>query len=141
MEIQDAQRDEIYRLVSGLAVADSLFESLDNAIYCVKNRRRQYVSVNSAFVARVRLPNKAALLGRTAREMFPMPLAAGYEQQDDTVFLNGKEIRARLHSVDDILMVGRLLLLALLPPVAVFIASAYLALRIGNTTTRRGEVK
>ena len=95
----DALRDDLYRLAPGLEATDSLFDSLDDVIYCVKNRERQYVSVNHAFVARVRLPNKAALLGRTARELFPMPLAAGFEQQDDTVFRTGKEIRDRLERV------------------------------------------
>jgi AraC-like DNA-binding protein len=99
MQRHDKLRDDLYRIAPGLAVADSLFDSLDNVIYCVKNHQRQYVSVNNAFVARVRLPNKAALLGRTARELFPMPLAAGFEQQDDTVFLTGKEVRDRLERV------------------------------------------
>jgi AraC-like DNA-binding protein len=98
----DKLKEEIYRAAPGLAVAEALFESVDDAIYCVKNRRRQYIAVNRAFVARLRLPNKAALLGRTAQEIFPMPLAIGYEQQDDAVFLTGREIRDRLERVTNL---------------------------------------
>lgn len=101
MSTTDALRRDLHRLVPGLAAADALFDSLADVIYCVKNRQRQYVSVNQAFVARVRLPSKAALLGRTAREIFPVPLAAGYEQQDDTVFRTGREIRDRMERITD----------------------------------------
>jgi AraC-like DNA-binding protein len=95
----DSLRDEIFSVAPGLAAAETLFESLDNVVFCVKNRSRQYVAVNSAFVVRVRLRSRAALLGRTARELFPPLLAAGYEQQDDIVFATGKEIRDRLEMV------------------------------------------
>jgi AraC-like DNA-binding protein len=97
----EALRAEIYRHAPGLEVAEALFESMDDVVYCVKNRRRQYIAVNSAFVVRVRLRNRAALLGRTARELFPMPLAAGYEQQDETVFSTGREIRDRMERVTE----------------------------------------
>src|SRR5450432_2021106 len=86
-------RDEILAAAPGLVVSESLFEGVHDTVFCIKNRRRQYVSVNSAFVARVRAPNKLALLGRTAREVFPPLLAAGYEQQDDLVFSTGQEVR------------------------------------------------
>jgi AraC-like DNA-binding protein len=45
------------------------------------------------------VPNKAALLGKTAREIFPPLLAAGYEQQDDEVFATGREVRDKLEMV------------------------------------------
>lgn len=99
MSTTELLRRDLHRLAPGLAAADALFDSLSDVIYCVKNRQRQYVSVNQAFVARVRLPSKAALLGRTARELFPMPLAAGYEQQDDAVFRTGREIRDRMERI------------------------------------------
>lgn len=95
----DQLRDEIFSASPGLAAAEKLFESLDDTIFCVKNRRRQYVAANTAFVTRVRLPNRAALLGRTAREIFPALLAAGYEQQDSIVFTTGHEIHDRLEMI------------------------------------------
>lgn len=92
-------RDEVFAAAPGLAAMEALFESLDDVVFCVKNRRREYVAVNSALVSRVRLPNAAALLGRTAREIFPALLAAGYEQQDHLVFATGQEIRDRLEMI------------------------------------------
>jgi AraC-like DNA-binding protein len=99
MPSHESLRAEIFNAAPGLEVSEKLFESLDDEVFCVKNRRRQYVAVNSGFVNRVRLPNKAALLGRTAREVFPALLAAGYEQQDDTVFATGQDIHDRLEMV------------------------------------------
>jgi AraC-like DNA-binding protein len=90
---------DIFTAAPGLSAMESLFEGVHDAIFCVKNHRRQYVAVNSAFVARARVPNKAALLGRTAREIFPPLLAAGYEQQDDLVFSTGQEVRDKLEMV------------------------------------------
>lgn len=89
-------RAEVFLAAPGLAVSEKLFESIDDAVFCVKNRRGQYVAVNNAFVRRLGLPDKASLLGRTAREFFPPLLAAGYEQQDDAVFSTGHEIHDRL---------------------------------------------
>lgn len=99
MKSPEALRDEIFSAAPGLAAVEKLFESLDDAVFCVKNRRRQYVAANRAFVSRLRLPGLAALLGRTAREVFPALLAAGYEQQDDAVFATGHEISDRLEMV------------------------------------------
>jgi AraC-like DNA-binding protein len=102
MSRHDELRDELYRTAPGLAASDALFDSLDDVVYCVKNRARQYISVNAAFVARVRLANKGALLGRTAREIFPLPMAIGFEQQDDVVFRTGKAIGNRLERITNI---------------------------------------
>jgi AraC-like DNA-binding protein len=99
MPDHETLRAEVFSAAPGLEVSEKLFESLDDEVFCVKNRRRQYIAVNTGFVTRVRLPNKAALLGRTAREVFPALLAAGYEQQDDVVFATGQEIRDRLEMV------------------------------------------
>jgi AraC-like DNA-binding protein len=45
------------------------------------------------------VPNKQALLGKTAREIFSPLLAAGYEQQDDEVFATGHEVRDKVEMV------------------------------------------
>src|ERR1035441_9162684 len=89
-------RSDIFAASPGLAVSESLFEGVYDTVFCIKNRRRQYVSVNSAFVSRARVSNKLAILGHTAREIFPPLLAAGYEQQDDLVFTTGQEVRDKL---------------------------------------------
>ncbi len=92
-------REELFTAAPGLAVSEKLFEALDNVVFCIKSRDRRYVSVNEAFVSRARAPNKAAVLGRTAREIFPAQLAAGYERQDDAVFSTGEEVHDKLEMI------------------------------------------
>ena len=90
---------EIFAAAPGLAATQRLFEGVHDAIFCVKNRHRQYVAVNSAFVVRAQVQNRTALLGRTAREIFPPLLAAGYEQQDDLIFNTGQDVCDKLEMV------------------------------------------
>jgi AraC-like DNA-binding protein len=92
-------REQVFAAVPGLLLTEELFEAVHDRIFCVKNQRRQYISVNTAFAARARAAGKRAVLGRTAREIFPPLLAAGYEQQDDLVFSTGHEIRDKLEMV------------------------------------------
>ncbi len=89
-------RDEVFTAAPGLIVSEKLFENVEDTIFCIKNRSRQYIAVNAAFVSRLRLPNKSVVLGRTARDLFPPLLAGGYEQQDDHVFSTGREIHDSL---------------------------------------------
>ena len=91
--------EEVYLAAPGLAATVALFDSLDEVVFCVKNRKRQYVAVNMGFAKRVGRSSPREIVGRTARELFPPLLAAGYEQQDDQVFATGREIRDRLEMV------------------------------------------
>ena len=79
-------RQSVLGSAPGLDAAEALFDSLGDVIFCVKDRQRRYVAANDAFIRSAGLTNRAELLGRTAREVFPPILAAGYEQQDDEVF-------------------------------------------------------
>ncbi|HLX63322.1 MAG TPA: AraC family transcriptional regulator [Planctomycetota bacterium] len=92
-------RDQIFKAAPGLEAAEMLFDSVNDVIFCVKDRERRYVAANFAFVRSAGLKNRADLLGRTAREVFPKLLAAGYEQQDDEVFEHGAFVRDRLEMV------------------------------------------
>lgn len=83
----------------GLEAAEALFDSVTDVIFCVKDRHRRYVAANDAFIRSAGLTNRADLLGHTAREVFPVILAAGYEQQDDEVFSRGVSVRDRLEMV------------------------------------------
>lgn len=78
---------------------ERLLERAEDFVFCIKNREGQYLAVNQAFLRRVRLNDRTQLLGRTAREVFPALLAAGYEQQDALVFSRGEEIRDRLEMI------------------------------------------
>lgn len=92
-------RKAIFQSVPGLEVAETLFDTIGDVLFCVKDRQRRYVAANESFVKRAGLANRSQLLGRTAREVFPEILAAGYEQQDDEVFASGAIVRDRLEMI------------------------------------------
>jgi len=92
-------REQILLAVPGLGVAEALFDALGDVLFCVKDRKRRYVAANDAFIRSAGLRSRAELLGRTAREVFPAALAAGYEQQDDEVFSRGTIVHDRLEMV------------------------------------------
>lgn len=89
----------IFACATGLEVAEILFDTIGDVIFCVKDRNRRYVAANEAFVRRAGLQHRSELLGRTAREIFPAILAAGYEQQDDEVFSSGTAVQDRLEMI------------------------------------------
>ncbi|MEN3940662.1 AraC family transcriptional regulator [Prosthecobacter sp. SYSU 5D2] len=93
------QRDVIFLKAPGLEASEVLFDSISDVLFCVKDRNRRYVAANEAFIRRAGLQNRNELLGRTAREVFPTILAAGYEQQDEEVFTKGVTVRDRLEMI------------------------------------------
>lgn len=94
-------RSELFALAPGLDAMERLLERSEDIVFCIKNRHHQYLSVNEAFLRRVRVSDRAAILGRTAREIFPPLLAVGYEQQDALVFSRGVDIRDRLEMISN----------------------------------------
>jgi PAS domain S-box-containing protein len=94
-----ALRDRIFSQAPGLEAAEALFDAINDVLYCVKDRDRRYVTVNDAFVRRAGMRNRSELIGRTAGEVFPAILAAGYEQMDDEVFAKGETVRDRIELI------------------------------------------
>jgi len=92
-------RDEVFAAAPGLVVSENLFDRVEDIIFCVKNRCRQYVAINHAFINRLHLQSKATVVGKTARDLFPDFQAAGYEQQDDHVFSTGEELHDALEMI------------------------------------------
>jgi PAS domain S-box-containing protein len=95
----DEWRRELFARAPGLEAMERLLDHAEDFVFCIKNRRGQYLSVNESFLRRTRLNSRSQLLGRTAREVFPALLAAGYEQQDAAVFRTGSEIHDRLETI------------------------------------------
>ena len=93
------QRDAIFSEAPGLEATETLLDTISDVLFCVKDRARRYVAANQAFIERAGLRNRAALLGRTAREVFPEILAAGYEQQDDELFSKNTTVRDRMEMI------------------------------------------
>ncbi len=96
---RDARRDDVFGAVPGLSVLERMYDGVDSAVFCIKDRAGRYLAVNDAFLRRARVADRERLLGRTAREVFPALLAAAYEQQDAEVFRTGRELRDYLEMV------------------------------------------
>jgi PAS domain S-box-containing protein len=94
-----SQRDLIFASAPGLEATEFLFDTISDVLFCVKDRERRYVAANEAFLRRAGLLHRNELLGKTARELFPAVLAAGYEQQDEEVFSKGTTVRDRLEMI------------------------------------------
>ncbi|WP_459557592.1 PAS domain-containing protein [Lacunimicrobium album] len=94
-----SQREIVLASAPGLEAAETLLDSVSDVLFCVKDTARRYVAANEAFIKRTGLRHRKALIGRTANEVFPAILAAGYEQQDDEVFQKGVTIRDRLEMI------------------------------------------
>ncbi len=92
-------RAEFFARAPGAEAMERLFERLEDELFCLKDREGRYVAVNPAFQRHCRVEQREQVLGRTAREIFPALLAAGYEQQDALVFARGIEVRDRLEMI------------------------------------------
>ena len=78
---------------------ESLFDSMGDVVYCVKDREGRYQSVNQAFVERLDVANKSDVVGKTSYDFFPDDLAEVYEAQDKSVFAEGRPIQDQLERI------------------------------------------
>ena len=79
-----------------LGALESLFDALSDVAFFVKDREGRYVSINNTMVRRCGLRDKQQMLGKTALEVHPRPLALTYLSQDRQVIDDGVEIRKHL---------------------------------------------
>jgi len=91
--------DQLLAEAPGVAAMERLFASLDGILFCVKDCEGRYLSANDAFLRRAGVHDAGDLMGRTAKQVFPPLLAAGYEQQDARVISHGEETRDRLEMI------------------------------------------
>ncbi|MGD0565307.1 MAG: AraC family transcriptional regulator [Roseiarcus sp.] len=77
-------------------LGEELFDRIADTAFFLKDRDARYVAVNDTLVRRCNLADKADLIGRTAREVFPAPLGAGFDDQDRRVLREGLSIAGRL---------------------------------------------
>lgn len=77
-------------------VGGRMFDYLDAIVYFVKDASGRYVDVNATLVRRCRVANKAALIGRTAVDIFPSPLGEEYLKQDLDLIATGRPLRSEL---------------------------------------------
>lgn len=97
-EFRTAHR-HLIESVPGMEAMESLLQRLDGVLFCIKDRAGRYLSANDAFFRRIGVSDRHDLIGRTSREVFPELLAAGYQQQDSTIFSTEAEMRDRLEMI------------------------------------------
>jgi PAS domain S-box-containing protein len=90
---------DFFKRVASPWFCERLFAHLPDVVFCLKDKDRRYQAVNPAFVARAGVRSPAALLGRTAEEVFPAHLAEVYREQDEMVLAGAGEINDRLELI------------------------------------------
>ena len=91
----DSYHDAMHPVVAAL---DDVFAGVPHTMFCVKGPDGRYLAVNQAFAERAGR-SVAAVLGRTAGELFPADLVASYEAQDHRVLTTGEAIRNELELI------------------------------------------
>jgi len=79
-----------------LELLQRLFDALPDVVFFAKDRRGRYTHGNQTLLDRLRLANRAQLIGRTAAELFPGPLGQRFFEQDEQVLRTGREITDQL---------------------------------------------
>lgn len=78
---------------------ESLFDSMPDVVFCVKDLEGRYKVVNQAFVERLDVETKSDVIGKKAADFFPQDLAVVYANQDATVISEGKPIQDQLERI------------------------------------------
>jgi len=87
-----AARAELEAALTAAGFAVELFDRLPGVVFFAKDTAGAYVAANRTLVQRLGMKEKAELIGRTARDVFPAPLGARYLAQDLAVCRTGREI-------------------------------------------------
>lgn len=80
----------------GPIIAESLFDTIPDIVFFVKDSAGRYVSVNQTLVERCGLADKSDLIGRTPAEVFPKELGEAFSIQDRKILSGGDGIRDHL---------------------------------------------
>lgn len=75
---------------------ERVIDDLPNVVVFIKDRRGRYVVVNRTFAERCGLPDKAGMIGKRPSDVFPPPMAARFERQDERVLAGGKPLLDQL---------------------------------------------
>ena len=83
---------ELETALTAAGFAVELFDRLPDVVFFAKDTAGRYVAVNRTLVQRLGMKEKAELVGRTTRDVFPTPLGERYLAQDLAVCRTGREI-------------------------------------------------
>lgn len=78
---------------------ETLFDAMGDVVFCIKDRESRYQAVNQAFVERVNVVDKDAMIGRRANDFFPAALAETYNQQDQIVIRDQRPLQDQLERI------------------------------------------
>jgi PAS domain S-box-containing protein len=95
MQHGECERD-LLAAIGPAFLGDGLFDRIADTVFFVKDAAARYVAVNTTLVRRCGLTGKAALVGRTAAEVFPAPLGESFADQDRRVLRQGTAIDGQL---------------------------------------------
>ena len=84
--------DPLGAALEAAGFALGLFDSLPDVVLFAKDLAGRYRAVNGTLVRRLGRKTKAEILGRTARDLFPVPLGERYLEQDLAVCRTGKPL-------------------------------------------------
>ncbi|WP_282343101.1 MULTISPECIES: AraC family transcriptional regulator [Pseudomonas] len=83
-------------LLASLEQIAPLFDALPGVVFFVKDAQARYALVNQTLAQRCGFKDKAALLGRTAEEVFPARFGPLYTEQDRRVLASGGQLADQL---------------------------------------------
>jgi len=95
----EALRRKFFGDLEDPTLMERVFCSLPDVVFCMKNRERIYMSANDAFAQRVGLGSRWEVVGKTAADLFPEPLAELYRAQDEEVMKGDKGFRDRMELI------------------------------------------
>ena len=78
------------------AAMETLFDNLNDVAFFIKDRDGRYLCINNTMVRRCGQRSKEDILGKTAIEVMPRPLAQTYMAQDLQVISSGMAIKKHL---------------------------------------------
>lgn len=85
-------REAFIARVGSLGFVEDLFDRLPDVVFSIKDRQGRYVGLSKAALARCALEGRTDVIGRTAFDLFPAPMAERYTRQDERLYRTGKPI-------------------------------------------------
>jgi hypothetical protein len=83
-------------IAHGLFRGDLLFDHVPDTVFFLKDTQGRYTAVNHTLVQRCGFGHKSELIGKTAEQVFPLPLGSGFSQQDQGILQGGPAINGQL---------------------------------------------
>ena len=77
-------------------LGDELFDAVPDTIFFVKDAAGRYVAANRVLAERTGFPTKAALIGRSADEVFPGELGRRIAEQDRAILRSARSLKGEL---------------------------------------------